>query len=147
MLFRSFSLFNSTTQFYCQQSFLCYDETHKEASLEDQARNVAQRYPNPNTPAPTRFTTQAGYYENGQFWRLREVGATLTVPKSVSNLMRSRDASLTFSARNLHVWTAYKGTDPESNYNSGNTAAQSVQNDFSTTSPPSYFTLRLNIHY
>jgi TonB-linked SusC/RagA family outer membrane protein len=140
-----FSLFNSTTQFYCQQSFLCYDETHKEASLEDQARNVAQRYANPNIPGSP--TTQYGYWENGQFWRLREVGATLTVPKAVSNLMRSRDASLTFTARNLHVWTAYKGTDPESNYNSGNTAAQSVQNDFSTTSPPSYFTLRMNVHY
>ncbi|MEO5813859.1 MAG: SusC/RagA family TonB-linked outer membrane protein [Gemmatimonadaceae bacterium] len=129
-----FSLYNNTTSFYCQQSNQCYDETHKEASLDAQARLIALRYKTPSSPF--------GYYENGQFWRLREVGATLTVPKSVSNALRSRDASLTFTARNLHVWTAYTGTDPEANYATGN-----VQTDFSTTAPPSYFTLRLNLHY
>ena len=135
-----FSILNSTSQFYCQQSLVCYDETHKEAPLADQARSVAQRYANPTIPGA--LTTSSGYYENGQFWRFRELGATLTVPKTMSDLLRSRDASLTFTARNLHVWTAYKGTDPESAYGTGN-----VQTDFSTTSPPSYFTLRLNLHY
>jgi TonB-linked SusC/RagA family outer membrane protein len=136
-----FSLFNNTTSFYCQQSNQCYDETHKEASLEAQARLIALRYKTPSS--------SFGYWENGQFWRLREVGATLTVPKMVNDVLRSRDASLTFTARNLHVWTAYTGTDPESNYNSNGTngAAGSVQSDFSTTAPPSYFTLRLNLHY
>jgi TonB-linked SusC/RagA family outer membrane protein len=136
-----FSLFNNTTSFYCQQSNQCYDETHKEASLDAQARLIALRYKTPSS--------SFGYWENGQFWRLREVGATLTVPKRVNDVLRSRDASLTFTARNLHVWTAYTGTDPESNYNSSGTtgAAGSVQSDFSTVAPPSYFTLRLNLHY
>ena len=56
--------------------------------------------------------------------------------------MGLRAASLTFSARNLHVWTKYTGTDPESNY-----GTDDVQTDFSTTAPPTYFTLRLNLHY
>jgi TonB-linked SusC/RagA family outer membrane protein len=129
-----FSLFNNSSSFYCQQANTCYDETHVNASLDDQARLIALRYKTPST--------SAGYWENGQFWRLREVGATINVPTSLANRMRARDASLTFSARNLHVWTAYKGTDPESNYSTGN-----VQTDFSTTAPPSYFTLRLNLHY
>ena len=129
-----FSLFNNSVSFYCQQSNVCHDEAVKSTPLADQARSVAQRYPG--------TTTQFGFWENGQFWRLREIGATLTVPKSISDMMRSRDASLTFTARNLHVWTAYKGTDPESNYSTGN-----VQTDFSTTSPPSYATIRLNLHY
>jgi hypothetical protein len=129
-----FSLFNNTTSFYCQQANTCYDETHVTASLEDQARLIALRYKTPST--------SAGYWENGQFWRLREVGATVNVPTLVVSRMRAHDASLTFSARNLHVWTAYKGTDPESNYSTGN-----VQTDFSTTAPASYFTLRLNLHY
>jgi hypothetical protein len=60
-----FSLFNNTTQFYCQQTNQCYDETHKDASLAAQARLVAARYGSP--------TTSIGYLENGQFWRLREV--------------------------------------------------------------------------
>ena len=134
-----FSLYNSTSAFYCLNTNTCYDETHQSASLEDQARNVAQRYVNPATGVST---TTAGYWENGQFWRLREVGATLTVPQALSERLMARDASLTFTGRNLHVWTHYKGTDPESNYSTGN-----VQTDFSTISPPSYFTVRLNLHY
>ena len=135
-----FSLFNNTTSFYCQQSNLCHDEAIRGTSLADQARSVAQRYANTNIAGA--FTTTAGYFENGQFWRLREIGATLTMPQSINNALRARDASLTFTGRNLHVWTAYKGTDPESNYSTGN-----FQTDFSTTAPPTYFTLRMNLHY
>jgi TonB-linked SusC/RagA family outer membrane protein len=137
-----FSLFNSTTQFYCLNTNTCYDITHKEASLEDQARLVAMRFGNPNTLRPT---TTRGYFENGQFWRLREVGATLQLPSSLASRAGLRDASLTFSGRNLHVWTKYKGTDPESGYTVDN--LQNVQNDFSTLSPPTYFSVRLNVHY
>ena len=134
-----FSLLNQTTQFYCLNTNTCYDETHKEASLEYQARSIAQRYVNPDTKQPT---TTAGFYENGQFWRLREIGATLTAPDFIASGLRARDASLTFAGRNLHVWTHYQGTDPEANYSTGN-----VQTDFSTTAPPTYFTVRLNLHY
>ncbi|MEO7457497.1 MAG: SusC/RagA family TonB-linked outer membrane protein [Gemmatimonadaceae bacterium] len=129
-----FSLLDDTVRFYCQQSNQCADETVRGTSLDDQARLIAVRYKTPSS--------NFGYYENGQFWRLREVGATLTMPRSVNTALKARDASLTFTARNLHVWTAYKGVDPESNYATGN-----VQTDFSTTAPPSYFTVRLNLHY
>jgi hypothetical protein len=132
-----YSLFNSTTQFYCLNTNTCYDETHPTASLADQARLVAMRFKS--------TSTTAGYWENGQFWRLREVSATLAVPQVVSGRLGMRDASLTFSGRNLHVWTKYKGTDPESGYTTDN--LQNVQNDFSTLSPPTYFTVRLNVHY
>ncbi|MFI5255861.1 MAG: SusC/RagA family TonB-linked outer membrane protein [Gemmatimonadales bacterium] len=139
-----FSIFDNSISFLCQQKDTCYDETHAASgapavttasgtsSLADQARLVALRYDG----------TSAGYWENGQFWRLREVGATIMVPQSVTNRMRAADASLTFSARNLHVWTSYRGTDPESNFSVGN-----VQADLLTTAPPSYFTVRLNLHY
>jgi TonB-linked SusC/RagA family outer membrane protein len=152
-----FSLFNNTTQFFCLNTNTCYDETHAApgspytvltqngtTSLEDQARLVAMRFVNSSFPAgdPRRVTTTAGYWENGQFWRLREIGATLTIPQSVSNALQARDASITFSGRNLHVWTKYKGTDPESNYSTDN-----VQTDFATLSPPTYFSFRLNLHY
>ena len=51
-----FDLFNSTTQFYCQQTNFCYDVNIKAASLFDQARNVAQRY-------VAGQKTQVGYLE------------------------------------------------------------------------------------
>ena len=127
-----FSLFNSGTNFLCTAKDTCFDETSKDAPLDMQARYIASRFKG----------TTAGYFENGQFWRLREIGATLTVPQTLATRMRARDASLTFAARNLHVWTSYTGTDPESNFSTGN-----VQTDLLTTSPPSYFTVRLNLHY
>jgi TonB-linked SusC/RagA family outer membrane protein len=132
-----FSVFNNTTSFLCQQKDTCYDETHKNASLDDQARLVALRFNG----------TNAGYFENGQFWRLREVGATLTLPQVANRVLQSRDASLTVTGRNLHVWTKYKGTDPESSFGGTTATSGNVQTDLLTTAPPSYFTVRLNLHY
>jgi hypothetical protein len=83
-----------------------------------------------------------GYLENGQFWKLREVSATITMPNAVVERMRARDAQLVLSARNLHTWTAYTGVDPESNYGTGD-----VQTDFSTIAPRTYFLVRANLHY
>ena len=138
-----FSLLNGTTQFFCQQTNTCADETVKGTSLANQARAVVNRFPNPLVAAPNNTTcTDCGYYESGQFWRLREIGATITVPDQIATRMRARDASLTFTGRNLHVWTKYQGTDPESNY-----SLTATQNDFVTTAPPTYITVRLNLHY
>ena len=134
-----FSLLNDTQRFYCLNTNTCADETLKSTPLEDQARLVAARFKSP--------TTTAGYWENGQFWRLREVGATYTFPQALSGGLKARDASLTLAARNLKVWTAYKGVDPEANYNTGNDAVGSVQTDFSTLAPRTYFTARLNLHF
>jgi len=129
-----YSLFNQSTQFYCSQTNTCFDETHRETSLFNQARLIATRFASP--------TTSAGYIDNGQFWRLREVSATVTLPSRVATQIKARDASLTLSGRNLHVWTKYTGTDPEANY-----SQTDVQTDFSTTAPPTYFIARLNLHY
>ena len=129
-----FILNNSTVSFYCQQFLTCYDETHLDTPLDKQARVVALRYEKPNT--------NWGFLENGQFWKLREVSATLTLPDRLARGIRARDVSLLFAARNLHTWTAYTGVDPESNYGTGD-----VQTDFSTTAPRRYFILRLNLHY
>jgi len=134
-----FSLLNDTQRFYCLNTNTCSDETLKSTPLEDQARLVAMRFKTPSTTA--------GYWENGQFWRLREVGATYTMPQALASGLRARDASLTLAARNLKVWTAYKGVDPEANYNSAQDNTGNVQTDFSTLGPRTYFTARLNLHF
>ena len=46
------------------------------------------------------------------------------------------------AGRNLHVWTSYKGVDPESNFGSGD-----LQTDFLTAGPPTYYTLRFTLNY
>jgi hypothetical protein len=152
-----FAINNSGERFLCQAKDTCHDLAQAAstvggaaltaaggASLDAQARAVASRF----------LGTNAGYYENGQFWRFREFGATVTLPQNWAARMRTADASLTFAARNLKVWTKYTGTDPEANYAAYvKTAAGTVQDlgnvqtDLLTTAPPTYFTLRLNVHY
>src|SRR5262249_13514896 len=101
----------------------------------EQARNVAAS----SNLSPS---TTSGYLENGQFWKLREVSAALTLPQSFASRLRARDMQLVFTARNLHTWTKYTGFDPEQNSNSGD-----VQNTFSTLAPSTYFLFRANLHY
>ncbi|HEX6600317.1 MAG TPA: SusC/RagA family TonB-linked outer membrane protein [Gemmatimonadaceae bacterium] len=127
-----FSIFNNYTGFLCRAKFTCYDEQNPKAPLAAQARVVAYR----------TLGSDYGYWETGQFWRLREVSATYTVPTFLANQLRARDASLTLSARNLHVWSSFTGPDPETNYGTGD-----IVSNLLTTAPPSYFTLRLNLHF
>jgi hypothetical protein len=56
--------------------------------------------------------------------------------------MRAGEADLQFGARNLKVWTKYTGQDPEANY-----STTDVQQDFLTTAPRKYYTLRINLRY
>jgi len=130
-----YSLYNNTIQFYCSNQPTCYEETNTSAPLWRQARVIAQRYTTP-------VKTTAGYLENGQFWRLREVSAVVNLPAAAVSRIRARDASLAFTGRNLHLWTKYTGVDPESNYSTSD-----IQTDFETAAPPTYFMVRLNLHY
>ena len=55
----------------------------------------------------------------------------------------AKEASIVFSARNLHKWTKYTGIDPESDSDAGSTI--STQTDFQAAPPPTYFIFRLNV--
>ena len=131
-----FILNNSTASFYAQNFSSWYSNSNPATPLWDQARSRA------NSAAKNPTPSNYGYMENGQFWKLREVSAVLTLPQSLVTQIRARDAQLVFSARNVHTWTSYTGPDPEENYGTGDT-----QTDFSTLAPPQYFTLRLNLHF
>lgn len=52
----------------------------------------------------------AFWTEKGDFTKLRYVSLTYRLPE---RLIRARDASVTFAARNLFTWTDYSGSDPE----------------------------------
>ncbi len=127
-------LFNNSYEFYSASS-TWYTNNVQSTPLWDQARAVAySSAKNPNS--------YWGFMESGQFWKLREVSAAWTLPMVAVSRIRARDAQLVFSVRNLHTWTNYTGIDPESNYSTGD-----VQTDFSDLAPPTYFILRLNLHY
>ena len=97
-----------------------------------------------NNASPTKNPTNTswGYLQSGQFWRFRELSATVNLPQSVLRHVRASTASLSFGARNLKVWTKYKGSDPEENFGTGD-----VQSNFTSSAPRRIYTVRLNLHY
>jgi len=129
-----YKIYDGGRAFQCQQSVACPGRSDPNASLEDQAAAIAAT----STPIKTTY----GYLQDGAFWRFRELSATLPAPHTVAKLVRAQSASLSFGARNLHVWTKFRGTDPEENYGTGDT-----QSLFASPAPRTYFTLRLNLHY
>jgi TonB-linked SusC/RagA family outer membrane protein len=141
-----YNYFNETADFICRSSpKACREDQDKTTPIELQARAVAR---NSGTILNgTRYTSTSGFWENGQFWRLREVSATLQMPSALAARIRARDANLTLSGRNLHKWTKYTGVDPESNFASGQTGVTDAPRDFITQPPRTYFTARLNLHY
>jgi TonB-linked SusC/RagA family outer membrane protein len=129
-----YSIANGTKSFQCGNNLACPGLSNPNASLEDQAAAIAFTAKNP--------TTAFGYLENGQFWRFRELSAVWNVPPRFLSRVRASSASLSLGARNLKVWTKYKGADPEENYGTGD-----VQSTFASSAPRQYYTIRLNLHY
>jgi TonB-dependent starch-binding outer membrane protein SusC len=125
---------NATEDFRC--GFVISRAEHDpSASLFDQARCVA------NALVPT--TTEAGYIENADFVKLREVAVTLFAPTTWAERLGGRSLSLTVSGQNLATWTNYTGFDPEiaNNPTNFNTA------DFLTQPPVRRFTARINMSF
>lgn len=54
-------------------------------------------------------------HQKGDFTRLREVSLTWIAPDGIAAKMGARSFSITASGRNLWIWTAYPGMDPEAN--------------------------------
>jgi TonB-linked SusC/RagA family outer membrane protein len=132
-----FSLLNGTERIRCQSRNNCFGTYSKDAPLSLQARAVAVRESSGNT--------QFGFMENGTFTRFRELTATWSLPQRLVARTGAKDASLIFSARNLHKWTKYTGIDPESDSDAGSTI--STQTDFQAAPPPTYFLFRLNVTF
>jgi outer membrane receptor protein involved in Fe transport len=60
------------------------------------------------------LTVTDAFIKNGNFWRLRELSATLIAPEAWARRANASAVSLTLGGRNLHTWTPYTGLDPES---------------------------------
>jgi len=133
-----FHWYNNTERIRCASRSNCAGLNNPESDLADQAAALALL----SHPA----ATEAGYIQKGDFVRLREISATYSLPNSL--LARAggiRSASLNLSARNLAIWTDYRGVDPESFRDAG--ASANTGDDFQGLGPPSYFVLRLNVGF
>ncbi len=129
-----YSILNQTANIQCAQSNSCPGASKQDATLAQQAANIATRNSNPST--------SVGFLQSGKYWRFRELSATLTLPSRLTSVIRAQDAALTFAGRNLALWTDYTGPDPEANYAQGD-----VQQTYSTSGQRTYFTLRMVLHF
>ncbi|HEX4682275.1 MAG TPA: SusC/RagA family TonB-linked outer membrane protein [Gemmatimonadaceae bacterium] len=130
--------YNNTERIRCASRQNCNGLNNPNASLQEQAMVVAAQNV---TPQPTLD----GFLQPGGFVKWREMSATLQMPNSVLSLTRARTASLVFSARNLHTWTKYRGTDPESDFAVGE--GGDSPSEFQTFAQPTYFILRMNLGF
>jgi hypothetical protein len=122
---------NQTASFRCGRA---NDRARNDptVSLWEQARCVASAI----------HGTAAGYIEEAEFLKLREVSVTFSAPDSWAEKIGASQLRLTVSGRNLKTWTGYSGVDPElSRYGQENFATA----EFLTQAPARYWTLRMNV--
>jgi len=127
-----YKVFNFTGRFRCNFGN-CQAAYDPKASLFDQAANLGQL-----------MNTDALYVEDGTFTKLREVAATITMPRAWANRLRTDNMTLTIAGRNLGLWTDYKGFDPEVNSTPGSNFGTS---DFLTQPPLRILSARLTIGF
>lgn len=129
--------YNNTERIRCTRPN-CSGRMNLNATLEDQAMNIAAN------EHPAR--TLDGYLQPGSFVRLREASVQYTFsPDAARRLARARSLNVVLSGRNLKLWTKYRGTDPESGFNT--TQGTETPQEFQTVGPPSYFIVRLNVGF
>ena len=86
-----------------------------------------------------------GFFQTGEFIKLREVSAQYTLPQTLAASMHARSASFTLSARNVAKWTRYRGVDPENDFTA--TTGGDAPSDFQSFGSPTYFILRLTLGF
>jgi len=128
--------YNNTERIRCTRPN-CSGRLNLHASLEDQAMNIAAN------EHPAR--TLDGYLQPGAFVRLREASLQYTVSETLARRVGAKSLSIVASGRNLKLWTKYRGTDPESGFNTTN--GTEAPNEFQTVGPPSYAIVRVNLGF
>ena len=128
------SLLDQTSNIQCAQSNSCKGASDINATLAEQARNIATRNANP--------TSAVGFLSPNQYWRFREASAVIQLPNRVASRIGAQNAQVTFAGRNLNLWTRYTGPDPEGTYTDAD-----VPSSYSTSGQRTYFTFHLTLRY
>lgn len=127
--------YNNTERIRCTRPN-CSGRMNNKASFEDQAMVTAA------LEHPAR--TNAGYFQPGEYVRFREASAQYSFSPSIARrFFRAQSANFVASARNLKLWTNYRGTDPESDFQA--TVDNDVPSEFQTLGPPTYVVFRFNL--
>jgi TonB-dependent starch-binding outer membrane protein SusC len=105
--------------------------------LAEQAQAIAVE--NANNIAET----YSGPVQDASFVRFRELSFTVNASPGIARVLRTTSAAISLVARNLWLWTPYKGTDPEINTD-GN--ADPVYS-YTVIPQPRYFVVRVTLGY
>jgi hypothetical protein len=133
-----YKAYNNTERIRCVSRQNCNGLQNPNSSLEEQAMVVA------TLVHPSK--TLDGFFQDGDFVKLREASVRWSLPQRAATLLRARNADMIFSGRNLGTWSKYRGIDPENNFQAtANTA--DTGSDFQTIGLASYWTLRFNIGF
>ena len=129
-------VYNNTERIRCASRFNCAGLISRDASLYEQARTVLVR--------EHASRSVAGFLEDGDFVRLREVSLSYTAPQSfVSRYVRGSSLVATVAVRNIGtIWTKYTGVDPEAFGTTGD-----APSSFQAFAPPTYLSFRFNLGF
>ena len=89
--------------------------------------------------------TLDGFFQDGEFVKLREVSLRFSAPQRWASLARARSLDFITSGRNLGLWSKYGGIDPENDFQA--TAGGDTPSDFQTIGSASYWIVRVNIGF
>lgn len=130
-----FQVYNNTERIRCASRNNCQAMFDRNAPLFDQARNVLVR------EHPSRSV--AGFIEDGDFLRFRELALNATLPTEWARALRSRSLGVTAAVRNVGIlWTKFSGVDPEAFGTTGD-----APSSFQAFGPPTYFTFRFTFGF
>ena len=126
--------FNNTHRHQCNVIQSCQWSWDPTTSLDDQARDIAD----------ANYSVYTGELENGRFTRLREVTVSYQMPDRLASRIHASRATVVAAGRNLAIWTPYTGVDPEATVGNGD---QRGNEEYFSTPPLRYFTIRLNLNF
>jgi TonB-linked SusC/RagA family outer membrane protein len=128
--------YNNTERIRCTRPN-CGGRMNPDATLEEKAATTAA------LEHPAR--TNAGYFQDGEYVRWREVYVQYNFSGAdAMRLLRARGANIVAAMRNVQLWTAYRGVDPEADFSGSSGDSPS---EFQTLGPPTYFILRINLTF
>ena len=129
-------MFNATKWGRCVSPGLYCAERYDDGTHADQAAIIAA------TAAPT--SSLAGFIEDADFWRLRELSVTLMAPAQWATRVGARGLNLTLASRNVATWSDYSGFDPEVN---GSGQLNFSTTDNTTLPPHRTWVLRFDVNF
>jgi TonB-linked SusC/RagA family outer membrane protein len=127
---------NTTERFRCATRLNSQERIDPSAPLARQARCAAFQ-------KPGVLSTNFGFFEPTDYWRLRELAVSWRIPPSLaSRLPMAKNGIITLSGRNLRLWSDFTGVDPETTGGVGN-----IQDEFQITPPLQTWTVRFNFGF